>query len=98
VLKYGKYTVASRPRHHTRDGVWRPCASVLWYDDKDVVHSHRFNLNRTFDTEEDALLFGFLVARMWVDSKNWPNGSLSLANRQSSVSPRMSVRRAASRG
>ena len=67
VLKYGKYSLFSRPRHHPTTHVWRPSASVLWYDDKDVVQSHRFNLNRTFETEKDALLFGFLVARMWID-------------------------------
>ena len=82
VLKYGKYSVVSRPRYHPRNGVWRASASVIWYDDKDEVHSHRFNLDRSFDTADDALLFGFLVARMWVDRKKRPDGSFSLASRQ----------------
>ena len=81
MLKYGKYTLVSRPRRNRKVRVWHPCARVFWYDDDDLVHSHRFKLKQTFDSEEDALLFGLLIARMWIDVKKRPHRSLSFANR-----------------
>lgn len=65
-LKYGKRVLVSRPRYDPEVGLWRPCARVLWRAGKDVVQSHRFKLNQRFDSEEDALLFGLVVARMWI--------------------------------
>jgi hypothetical protein len=68
VLEFGKYILVSRPRFNAAGGHWLPYASALWMD-RGELHYHRFKLDRTFDTEEDALLFGFLMARMWVETE-----------------------------
>jgi len=43
-----------------------PTPSVSWSDDKFYYHQLK-NLERTFETEEEAFGFGYVAARTWVD-------------------------------
>jgi hypothetical protein len=48
-------------------GVWVPYASVTANANHDILYYHQLeDLNRTSKTQEEALSFGFIVAR-WVD-------------------------------
>lgn len=66
--QYGKYIIISRARFDDNAGVWLPYASVVADGDERNFYYRQFmNLNTTFKTEEQALSFGFIVAREWVD-------------------------------
>jgi hypothetical protein len=68
-LVYGKYVVISRPQYDENLGVWVPHASVSW--DGDGFHYHQLqHLDKTFTTEEQALAYGFAVARNWIDREH----------------------------
>ena len=66
-VQYGKYILNSRARHDATLRVWRPFASVAWKGDK--FHYHRLNDFGaiTFETDDEALAFGFIAARTWCD-------------------------------
>ena len=67
-LIYGIYILISRPRYDEALGAWLPYASVSWNGDK--FHYHQLNeLTKTFETDEEALAYGFAVARAWTERK-----------------------------
>ena len=67
VLPYRKYVLTSRPHHDVELKRWIPSASVAWQG-KIKLHYHQLNdLEDTFQTEEEALAFGFIAARAWID-------------------------------
>jgi hypothetical protein len=46
--------------------LWFPYASISWYGD--TFHYQQFNdFEKSFQTEEQALAFGFGAARSWID-------------------------------
>jgi len=66
--EYGKYFLISRPRYDDELRLWLPYASV-WSRDPAGCYSleHRWaDYNRAFETETEALNFGFLFARQWI--------------------------------
>ena len=66
--QYGKYIIISRPRLDKNAAVWLPYASVVADgDERDFYYRQLMNLNTTFKTEEQALSYGFIVAREWID-------------------------------
>ena len=63
---YGIYVLISRPRYDDRLRVWLAYASVSW--DTDKFHYYQLNnLDKSFETEEEALACGFSAGRNWVD-------------------------------
>lgn len=69
---YKKYTLIFRPHYDEKAGVWVPYASVAANVDKDNFYYHQLkDLNSNFETEEQALSFGLIVARAWVDEQLW---------------------------
>ena len=60
--------VLSRPEHSSyRD--WRPYAKVMWQDENGF-HSHEIVCSQIgFDTEREAIHFGFAIARSWMDKE-----------------------------
>ena len=65
-LFYGKYVLISRPHYDEKLGAWVPYASVSW--DGDTFHYHQLkDLKQTFRGESEALSYGFLIARDWID-------------------------------
>ena len=68
-ILYGIYVLISRPHHDERLGVWRPYASISW--DGDKFHYHQLNnLDKSFETEEEAIAYGFIAGRNWVEHKS----------------------------
>lgn len=64
-LQYGIYILISRPRYDEKLKVWFPYASVSWNGDK--FHYHQLkDLADTFETQEEALAFGYVTARAWI--------------------------------
>jgi hypothetical protein len=63
--RVGKYLIVSRPLSNPVKNVWHPHCVVLWQDDKGS-HSHCFQNPSTFDTQEEAIVFGFTVGRAWI--------------------------------
>ena len=69
-LLYGKSLLISRPRYDEKLGTWVPYASVSW--DGDNFHCYQLkNLDKRFETEEEALQYGFTLARQWLDEDKW---------------------------
>ena len=66
-LRYGRFGLTSRPHREVVRGVWLSYASVTWLDE-DGVHYHQLNNEQTFDNEEEALAFGFILARAFADN------------------------------
>jgi hypothetical protein len=66
--RLGKYLIASTPIPNPIRGVWHPSCQVIWTDE-DGSHWHKFQNPSTFDTEDEALIFGFTVARAWIAHK-----------------------------
>ena len=65
-LQYGIYVLISRPHYDDKLGTWLPYASVSWNDDK--FHYHQLkDLKETFQTEEEALAFGYIAGRTWIN-------------------------------
>ena len=66
-LQYGKYVLISRPHYDDNFGAWLPYASVAW--DGETFHYqqlHDFE-NKIFETEDEALAFGFVAAQDWIE-------------------------------
>ena len=69
VLQYGIYILISRPRYDEKVRAWLPYASVSWKTDK--FNYYRLNdLEHTFQTENEALAFGYLAGRAWIRDRN----------------------------
>ena len=63
---YEKYILISRPRYDEKFRLWVPYASISW--DGDKFHYQQLNkFEKSFQTEEEALAFGFGAARSWLD-------------------------------
>ena len=61
----------SRARFNEKISVWEPCASVaadIFEGDHFYYHQLK-ELNATFETQQQALSFGFIAARAWVDEQ-----------------------------
>ena len=74
--QYGKYTIISRPRLDKNRDVWLPYSCIAADGDGRNYYYRQFmDLNTTFKTEEQALTYGFIVARAWIDEPyNTPGG------------------------
>ena len=68
-LHYGKYILISRPLHDAILDIWTPYASVSWNKEKEFRYHQIKDLDKTFDTQEEAIAFGFIVARIWADEQ-----------------------------
>ena len=69
---YRKHTLFSRPYYDDNLGVWMPYASVvhdvLGDGDRNNFYYHEMkDLNQSFEREEQALCFGFIIGRCWID-------------------------------
>ena len=63
---YRKYFLISRPRYDEKFRLWFPYASISW--DGEKFHYHQLNdFEKSFQTEDEALAFGFVAARNWID-------------------------------
>ena len=63
---YGKYILISRPHYDEKLRVWFLYASISW--DGDKFHYHQLtDFEKSFQTEEEGLAFGFVAARNWID-------------------------------
>jgi hypothetical protein len=69
-ILYGIYVLISRPHYDEKLRVWHPYASITR---DDQFHYHQLNnLDKTFETEKEAIAFGFGAARKWVEEhKRW---------------------------
>ena len=68
---YKNHTLISRPYYHKLEG-WMPYASVVQDvfidgDQNNFYYHEMKNLNQSFETEEQALCFGFISGRCWID-------------------------------
>lgn len=68
-FQYGKYILISRPRYDEKLEVWLPYASVSWNGDKFYYHQLK-DFTDNFETEEEALAFGYVTARTWIEKHN----------------------------
>jgi hypothetical protein len=62
---HGKYLIVSRPISNPVKEVWHPYSVVMWHDEEGS-HQHEFQNPSTFDTQQEAVLFGLIVARAWI--------------------------------
>ena len=66
--EYGKYIIISRPRFDGKARAWVPYASVVAdRDGRNFYYRQFMDLNTTFETEEQALSYGFIRGREWID-------------------------------
>jgi hypothetical protein len=68
---YKEHTLISRPYYDKFEG-WMPHASVVQDvfidgDQNNFYYHEMKNLNQSFETEEQALCFGFISGRCWID-------------------------------
>ncbi len=68
---YKEHTLISRPCYDKLEG-WMPHASVVQDvfidgDQNNFYYHEMKNLNQSFETEEQALCFGFISGRCWID-------------------------------
>ena len=61
-LLYKNYVLISRPRYDEKLRRWVPYASAIWDDDPEFRYRQFKDFAKTFETEEEALSFGFVVA------------------------------------
>ena len=65
---YEKHLLISRPLYDELLQAWRPYASVTFDDNGDFLYQQIQTFDgKNFETEDEALSFGFIVARQWVD-------------------------------
>ena len=69
---YKKHTLISRPYYDDKLEGWIPYASVVQDvfidgDQNNFYYHEMKNLNQSFEREEQALCFGFISGRCWVD-------------------------------
>lgn len=65
-LQYGVYTLISRPHFDDKLRLWLANTSISRSDRKFYYHQLS-DFAQTFETEEEALAFGFSAARLWID-------------------------------
>lgn len=62
---YGGCILISKPRYEADRGLWIPCITASWYDQR--FHYEQFtDLDIGFHSEEEAIDFGFAFARRWI--------------------------------
>lgn len=71
-LHYGQTLLISRPRYDENIKAWRPYASVTLNDRQGTFRYQQIKPEENFATEQEALSFGFNVAREWVDENLKP--------------------------
>jgi hypothetical protein len=69
---YRKHTLFSRPYYDDQLGLWMPDASVVQDvfgdgDQNNFYYHEMKDLNQSFEREEQALCFGFIIGRAWID-------------------------------
>ena len=69
-LLHDKYILISRPSYDEKFGRWIPYASAGW-EGQEFHYRQFYDLSKTFETEEEALSFGFVVARDWIAEERW---------------------------
>jgi len=70
--RYRKHTLFSRPYYDENLGAWTPYARVVsdvfgGGDRNNTYHHEMKDGNQSFEREEQALSFGFIIGRCWVD-------------------------------
>jgi hypothetical protein len=68
VQTYENYLIFSQPSENVLRGRWQAHASVTWFEE-DGAHYHTFEIAKAFDSEASALVFGFMIARAWINDK-----------------------------
>ena len=63
---YANYFLISRPRYDKKLGAWRPYVRIYWGGVEFYLHELK-DLFKTFETQEEALAFGFSAASLWLD-------------------------------
>jgi hypothetical protein len=63
----GQHILISQPRYDPKLVTWRPYASVYWNSDE--FDFHQLKLAEIFQTEKEALAFGYAACRTWVDER-----------------------------
>ena len=66
---YGKYVLASLPQFHSYRNGWVPYASAQWLDGKEWRYHQLQDMDMIFDTEQEAVDFGFAMARAWINQE-----------------------------
>ena len=66
-MEYGKYRLVSRPQRLDEVG-WIPFVMISWLDGTNLQSHNIKTPEDIFDTEEDALAFGF-AARAWITTE-----------------------------
>ena len=64
---HGKHILFSRPRYDSKLVAWRAYASVSWNGAEFAYH--KLDLEEIFQTEKEALAFGYAACRTWVDER-----------------------------
>jgi hypothetical protein len=70
--RYRKHTIFSRPYYDDNLGTWMPYASVVQdaFEDSNqynFYYHEMTDLKQSFEREEQALCFGFITGRCWID-------------------------------
>jgi hypothetical protein len=70
--RYRKHTLFSRPYYDENLGAWMSYASVVQdvFGDGDPNNTYYHEMkdgNQSFEREEQALCFGFIIGRSWID-------------------------------
>jgi hypothetical protein len=70
--RYRKHTLFSRPYYDENLGAWMSYASVVQdvFGDGDRNNTYYHEMkdgNQSFEREEQALCFGFIIGRSWID-------------------------------
>jgi hypothetical protein len=63
---YEKYFLISRPHYDKGLRAWVPYVRIYWGGDEFYHHALKEVVER-FETQEEALAFGFSAARLWLD-------------------------------
>ena len=60
--------VLSRPEHPDYT-LWRPYAKVMWQDGNGFHFEELVSKDIFFNTEKEAIAYGFAVARSWIEKE-----------------------------
>jgi hypothetical protein len=64
---YGNFFLISRPHYNSELRLWVPYASITWAEQRTSHYEQLENTSDLFESEAEALAFGFLAAGAWVD-------------------------------
>ena len=67
VQLYRGCVLISRPRYDRVLQLWAPYASIAWPEESPSQYHQLTPFDRAFETEAEALAFGFIAARAWID-------------------------------